>query len=57
MITVKQMIERLKEFDENAEITFDAANEDGPAWCDMMVGGYCMAGTSNSGKLHEIEFC
>lgn len=39
MVTVKQLIEKLKEFDEDAIITIDARNDDGAAEADLRVDG------------------
>ena len=39
MVTVKQLIQKLNEYDENAIVTIDAYNGDGSAESNLMVNG------------------
>lgn len=40
MVTVKQLMDRLSEFNPEDEVTIDASNHDGSAWASIRVGKY-----------------
>lgn len=55
MVTVKQLIEKLKKYDGNAIVTIDASNYDGSADADLMVGGDTVASNVDYYNSDEIE--
>jgi hypothetical protein len=55
MVTVKQLIQKLNEYDENAIVTIDAYNGDGPAESNLMVNGNVIADLVDYYNSNEIE--
>lgn len=55
MITVRQLIDRLSQFDENEIVTIDAYNDDGSAEADVYVGSDCIAGLVDYYNSTQIE--
>lgn len=56
MVTVKQLIEKLKEFDEDAVITIDARNYDGSADAILCVDGRYVLEHVDYYNSDEVEF-
>ena len=55
MVTVKQLIQKLNEYDENAIVTIDAYNDDGSAEGNLMVNGNVIADLVDYYNSNEIE--
>lgn len=55
MVTVKQLIEKLRKYDDNAIVTIDAYNDDGSAEADVYVGSDCIAGLVDYYNSTQIE--
>lgn len=55
MVTVKQLIQELKEYDEDAIVTIDAYNGDGSAEAYLKVNGSTIADLVDYYNSDEIE--
>ncbi len=55
MVTVKQLIQKLNEYDENSIVTIDAYNGDGSAESNLMVNGIVIADLVDYYNSNEIE--
>lgn len=55
-VTVKRLIARLKEYDENAIITMPARNDDGAADAYLMVGNDTVLGLVDYYNSDSVEF-
>lgn len=55
-VTVKRLIARLKEYDENAIITMPASNDDGAADAYLMVGNDTVLGLVDYYNSDSVEF-
>ena len=55
-VTVKRLIARLKEYDENAIITMPASNDDGAANAYLMVGNDTVLGLVDYYNSDSVEF-
>ena len=55
MVTVKQLIQKLKKYDEDAIVTIYAYNGDGKAEGNLMVNGHLIADSVDYYNSDEIE--
>lgn len=55
MVTVKQLIQKLKEYDEDAIVTIDAYNDDGAAEGNLKVNGNLIADLVDYYNSDELE--
>ena len=55
MVTVKQLIQKLKEYDEDAIVTIDAYNGDGAAEGNLKVNGNLIADLVDYYNSDELE--
>jgi hypothetical protein len=55
MVTVKQLIQKLSEYDENDIVTIDAYNGDGSAESNLTVNGNIIADLVDYYNSNELE--
>ena len=55
MVTVKQLIDRLRQFDENSVVKINAYNDDGSAEAEVYVNNYMIADLVDYYNSDELE--